>query len=164
VDRQDLKDKIIKPFKGLHIATHYGCHALRPSDITQFDDPVAPTLFDELVAMTGAVSIDWPKKLECCGAPAMGINNDLSKALLNKKLDDCKTAGTHYICTACPYCQMQFDDVQFSMAGSHGKNKMIASILFPQLLGLSMGMDDAALGIDMNRISITDIRSYLTEE
>lgn len=163
LERQTLKEKIIRPFKGLKIATHYGCHALRPSSVTQFDDPVDPTLFDDLVSMTGAVSIDWPKKLECCGAPAMGVNNDLSKALMVNKLVDGKTAGAHYICTACPYCQLQFDDVQHAM-GDLDKNGMIASILYPQLLGLSMGLNETTLGIDMNRIDISGIRSYMSEE
>jgi heterodisulfide reductase subunit B len=159
-----LKQKISRPFKALRIATHYGCHALRPSDVTQFDDPVAPTLFDTLVTTTGAVSIDWPRKLECCGAPAMGIHNELSEAMLVKKLEDCKAAGAHYVCTACPYCQIQFDDVQHAMMGRDRINGTIAPILYPQLLGLSMGMDDRVLGMDMNQISIADIRSYLSEE
>jgi heterodisulfide reductase subunit B len=37
--------------------------------VTQFDDPVAPTLFDELVKATGAKSVEWSEKLNCCGAP-----------------------------------------------------------------------------------------------
>ncbi|MBN1847619.1 MAG: CoB--CoM heterodisulfide reductase iron-sulfur subunit B family protein [Deltaproteobacteria bacterium] len=164
VDRQTLKEKIIRPYKGLKIATHYGCHALRPSQVTGFDNPIAPSLFDELVSMTGAVSIDWPKKLECCGAPAMGVNNDLSKALMVSKLVDGKSAGAHYICTACPYCQIQFDDVQHAMGDRLDENGMIPAVLYPQLLGLAMGLNETTLGIDMNQIDISGIRSYISEE
>lgn len=159
-----LKEKISRPFKGLKIATHYGCHALRPSNITEFDNPVTPTLFDDLVMITGAVSVDWNKKLECCGAPLMGINNALSMALMTKKVNDCKTAGAEYLCTACPYCQMQFDTVQQMMVNGEGRNGSIASILYPQLLGLCMGMDEKRLGIDLNQIDILGIRAYLNEE
>ncbi len=159
-----LKEKISKPLKGLKIAAHYGCHALRPSNITEFDDPVAPTLFDDLVMVTGAVSVDWNKKLECCGAPSMGINNALSMALMTKKVDDCKAAGAEYLCTACPYCQIQFDTVQQIMIGGEGRNRSIASILYPQLLGLCMGMDERRLGMDLNKIDILGIRAYLSEE
>jgi heterodisulfide reductase subunit B len=83
-----IKEKIEKTFKGLKIATHYGCHALRPSQVVGFDDPVAPSLFDQLVEVTGAESIDWPTKLECCGAPLWGINDGLSMDLTVKKLTD----------------------------------------------------------------------------
>ena len=58
-----IKEHIASPFKGLKIATHYGCHALRPSQIVQFDDSVSPTLFDELVEATGAESVDWSTRL-----------------------------------------------------------------------------------------------------
>jgi len=45
-----LQSKITTQYKDFKIATHYGCHALRPSKITRFDDPVAPSVFDKLVA------------------------------------------------------------------------------------------------------------------
>jgi heterodisulfide reductase subunit B len=159
-----LKGKILRPFKDLKIATHYGCHALRPSSVTQFDDPVAPKIFDELVKATGAVSVDWSRKLECCGSHAMGINDDLSMALMKRKLLSGMEAGAEYICTACPYCQMQFDTVQEMMVSGNGNGETIASILYPQLLGLAMGLDEEKLGIKMNRIDISDIRSYMTGE
>jgi heterodisulfide reductase subunit B len=82
-----LKKQISKKMKDLKIATHYGCHALRPSKVTQFDDPVAPTLFDELVKATGAKSVEWSEKLNCCGAPLMGVNDRVSMDLTRKKLD-----------------------------------------------------------------------------
>jgi len=80
-----LKEKITRSFKNLKIATHYGCHVLRPSNIMQFDDPISPVIFDKLVELTGANSIDWSLKLECCGAPVLGINDDLSMNLTEKK-------------------------------------------------------------------------------
>jgi heterodisulfide reductase subunit B len=159
-----LASKIIRPYKELKIATHYGCHALRPSKITGFDDPVAPTIFDELVEVTGATSIDWNRKLECCGSHAMGINDDLSMSLMKKKLDSGIEAGADCLCTACPYCQIQFDTVQEMILSSVGGAASIASILYPQLLGLSMGIDHERLGIDMNKIDIDFIRSYLSDE
>ncbi|MFC1532510.1 CoB--CoM heterodisulfide reductase iron-sulfur subunit B family protein [Thermodesulfobacteriota bacterium] len=161
---ETLKGRISRPYKDLKIAVHYGCHALRPSGITQFDDPVAPKLFDELVKVTGAISVDWNKKLECCGSPAMGINDDLSMSLTTKKLDDGLEAGADYLCTACPYCQIQFDTVQRMIVSGNGGNATLASILYPQLLGLCMGIDEDTLGIHMNKIDIKTIRSYISEE
>ncbi len=156
-----LKSKISVIYKNLKVATHYGCHALRPSRVTQFDDPVAPKLFDELVEITGAESIDWPEKLECCGAPLMGINDDLSMGLTARKLEAGKKAGADYLCSACPYCQMQFDAVQNMMISHNRDNDYLASILYPQLLGLCMGIDSETLGIGMNQIDISGITSFI---
>ena len=147
-----LKEKITRSFKDIKIATHYGCHALRPSNIMQFDDPVSPVIFDRLVELTGAKSIDWSLKLECCGAPVLGINDDLSMNLTKRKLTDGKQAGADYLCTACPWCHLQFDSVQKMMIEQRRLNNHLPAILFPQLLGLAMGIDKETLGINMNQI------------
>jgi heterodisulfide reductase subunit B len=158
-----IKRKMARTFKGLKIATHYGCHALRPSQVVGFDNPVAPTLFDELVEVTGAESIEWPMKLECCGAPLWGINDRLSMDLTLKKLNDGRKSGADYVCTACPYCHIQFDTVQKMIISQRGLNHPLPSILYPQLLGLSMGIDPEALGLEMNQISIRGIKNALYE-
>jgi heterodisulfide reductase subunit B len=156
-----LKEKVTRPFKGIRIATHYGCHALRPSDVTEFDNPVAPVLFDELVAVTGALSIDWPLKLECCGAPLLGVNDTLSMDLTERKLADGKRAGADYLCVACPYCQMQFGRVQQMMAVQRNLEISLLSILYPQLLGLAMGIGGHVLGMDRHVLDISRIQSFL---
>ncbi|MBU4419981.1 MAG: CoB--CoM heterodisulfide reductase iron-sulfur subunit B family protein [Proteobacteria bacterium] len=152
-----LKEKITRSFKDIKIATHYGCHVLRPSNIMQFDNPVSPVIFDRLVELTGAKSIDWALKLECCGAPVLGINDDLSMNLTKNKLTDGKRSGADYLCTACPWCHLQFDSVQKMMIEQQRINNHLPAILFPQLLGLAMGIDKQALGINMNQIDISAI-------
>ena len=154
-----LKSNITMQYKDFKIATHYGCHALRPSKITQFDDPVAPAIFDKLVEVTGAKSVDWTRKLECCGAPVLGVNDDLSMNLTKKKISSGKEAGADYLCSACPYCHLQFDTVQKMMVSQNGNNPL-ASVLYPQLLGLCMGMDEKALGINMNQLDISGVISF----
>ncbi len=163
VGLDEIKSHILKSYKGLKIATHYGCHALRPSKVTQFDDPIAPSLFDKLVEATGAQSIDYNSKLDCCGAPVMGVNDDLSMDITAKKLANGKKAGADYLCAACPYCQLQFDHVQNMMMSQNG-NKALASLVYPQLLGLCLGIDEETLGIHMNQIDITEITSFLNQE
>jgi heterodisulfide reductase subunit B len=159
-----IKGKIATTFKGLKIATHYGCHALRPSQVVGFDNAVAPTLFDQLVEATGAESIDWPMKLECCGAPLWGINDRLSMDLTLKKLTDGKKSGADYVCAACPYCHIQFDKVQKMILSQRNVNHPLPSILYTQLLGLSLGIDRKALGLEMNEIPITGIEEFLSKE
>ena len=159
-----IKGKMAMTFKRLKIATHYGCHALRPSEVVGFDNAVAPSLFDQLVEATGAESIDWPMKLECCGAPLWGINDRLSMDLTLKKLTDGKKSGADYVCAACPYCHIQFDKVQKMILSQRNVNHPLPSILYTQLLGLSLGIDRKALGLEMNEIPITGIEELLSQE
>ena len=158
-----LKGHIKKPFSELNIATHYGCHALRPSNVTAFDDPVAPTLFDALVEVTGARSVYWPKKLDCCGAPVLGINDTLSLNLTRQKLQDGREAGAQYICSACTYCQLQFDAVQQMLLKQDGDSQPLPSILYPQLLGLSMGLEQQELVLNLNQIAIDGIAAHVAQ-
>ncbi|MGA9176251.1 MAG: CoB--CoM heterodisulfide reductase iron-sulfur subunit B family protein [Desulfobacterales bacterium] len=163
VGLDEIKSNVSQSYSGLKIATHYGCHALRPSKVTGFDDPVAPSLFDKLVEVTGAQSIDYKGKLECCGAPVLGVNDDLSMDIMAKKLTNGKQAGADYLCAACPYCQLQFDHVQKMMMSRNG-SEALASIVYPQLLGLCMWIDEDTLGIHMNQLDITEITSFLNQE
>lgn len=161
---ETIKEKINRSYENLKIATHYGCHALRPSNIVQFDDPVAPSLFDQLVEVTGAESVDWSTKLDCCGGPLLGTNDELSLEFTEKKLTDARKAGAHYLTTGCTFCQVQFDKVQKMMAIGNGTNHNIPSILYPQLLGLCLGIDKDVLGLDSNQIDITGIEGFLAPE
>lgn len=159
---ETINKKITRSFKDLKVAVHYGCHALRPSDVMQFDNPVAPVLFDQLLEITGAKSIEWPLKLECCGAPLLGVNDDLSMDLTEKKLAAGIQSGADYLCTACPWCQLQFDSVQKIINIKRGSNHLLPSIVFPQILGIAMGINEKDLGVDMNQIDIRGFEGFLT--
>jgi heterodisulfide reductase subunit B len=164
VGLDSLKKRITKVYSGLQIAVSYGCHALRPSKVTAFDDPVSPKIFDELVEITGAFSVDWSRKLDCCGAPLTGINDQLAIEMAQKKIASAREASANFICTACPYTHLQFDKIQASWSAGADDNELLAPILYPQLLGLSMGIDEKILGIAENEIDLSGITSFLMAE
>jgi heterodisulfide reductase subunit B len=82
--------------------------------------------------------------------------------LTEKKLLNAKESGADYLCDACAYCHMQFDTVQMMLNNvKGGNNHLLSAILYPQLLGLSMGIDGETLGLEMNHIDITSIKGFL---
>jgi heterodisulfide reductase subunit B len=83
--------------------------------------------------------------------------------LTEKKLANGKKAGADYLCAACPYCHLQFDNVQKMMISQNG-SEPLASIIYPQLLGLCMGIDEKSLGIHMNQLDISGVISFLNQE
>ena len=121
-----IKKQIVRPYKNLRIATHYGCHTVRPSKIVQ-SGSIPTVFFDELVEATGANSVEW---------------------------------NADFLCTSCPFCQVQFDSIQAKIASDRGNAYDLPSILYPQLLGLAMDMDTDLLGIDNNRISLDSIDTF----
>lgn len=104
-----LEKKIVKKFSGKKIAVQYGCHALRPFSVTRFDHPYAPTIFEDLVRVTGMEPVDWSKSTECCGNPILEGHKALSLSILENKFKSASFAGADYICTACTHCQMQYE-------------------------------------------------------
>lgn len=157
-----IREKIRHPFRELNIAPHYGCHALRPGRVVQFDNPLAPTLFEKLVAVTGAEPVSWSRRLECCGNPLWEKNNDLSLYMMQKKLEDAHGAGADFLCVACTYCQIQFDRIRASHPeeGNSSWKHKLPSILYPQLLGLAMGLKESDLGMENNAVDSRHLTRY----
>jgi heterodisulfide reductase subunit B len=125
------------------LAIHYGCHALRPSDITLFDDAVAPSLLEDLARAVGGSPLAWDTKYDCCGAPLLGIDNELSFGLTRKKLVMAEEHGAEYLCTGCPYCHLQFSNVPPSK-----ETGALKPILLTQIMGLAMEATPKELGLD----------------
>ncbi len=148
----NIRTLVKKPLEGLKVAAHYGCHALRPSHVVRFDNPMAPTIFEELVALTGAQPVDWPKRLECCGNPLWEKNNRLSLHLMKKKLADAADSGAQIIGTACTYCQIQFDAIRRTVSEDASINRTITAVLYSQMLGLSFGLERNDLGLTNDAI------------
>ena len=81
--------------------------------------------------------------------------------LTEKKVQDARQSGADYFCVACSYCYLQFDKVQKMILARRNKNSPLPSILYTQLLGLSMGLDRQTLGIDQNELDISGILEFL---
>jgi len=143
-----IAERVRRPLDGLKIAAHYGCHALRPGHITGFDNPLAPTLFETLVNATGAESIAWSKRLECCGNPLWGKNDPLALHLMTQKIDNAFEAGADAICTACTHCQIQFESVRRGQPRQQKPEDTRPAILYIHLLGWSLGLTEPELGWD----------------
>ncbi len=156
VGPEKIKAQRVNVFTGLNISVIQGCHVLRPREITHFDDSFVPRITEELLAPTGVTSLDWRGKLECCGAALAGINNDLSHKLLKEKIAGAQAAGAEYITPICSYCHLQFDTTQKNIMREAAGEKLLPVLLFPQLLGLCLGIDEQTLGIAANSTIIEE--------
>lgn len=145
---EKLSAKLKYMVKDLDIAVIQGCHVLRPREITKFDNSFVPKITDALVTATGAKNLEWQGKLECCGAALAGINEQLSHELLNEKVNGAKKAGASFITPICAYCHLQFDTTQPNITAD--STDILPVLLYPQLLGLCLGLDEKALGLEMN--------------
>lgn len=162
---ETIKKNLVNMVSELNLSVIHGCHVLRPREVTLFDDSFVPKITDELLAVTGAKSLDWRGKMECCGAALAGLNNDLSKTLLNEKVDGALSAGAQFITPVCSYCHLQFDTTQPDIRDRQDNQEVLPVLLLPQLLGLCLGIDEKVLGIQQNNTiepaHVDDLKSVL---
>jgi len=158
---KELSKHIVKKFNGLKAAVHPGCHFTRASTSYYPDDPENPKMLDELVENLGIESVYWPLKLWCCGAPTLSFDRDLSLKTAGKKLSSAKASGAECIVTACPYCQMQFDQNQAMIEKRVEEKFEVPSVLFTQLIGLGLGLSSEEVGLNMNRVSPDTILKFI---
>lgn len=155
IDR--IKSKIVRRFDGLKAAVHYGCHLLRPSRKTKFDDPEDPHILDSLVEAVGVQSICWPLKLWCCGFPTLMVEMKMGLMLARNKLMDAINSGAQCIITTCPSCQITFDILQPTVGRMYNESYNLPTLYYSQLLGLALGLKAEEVGLNLNRVPTESI-------
>jgi heterodisulfide reductase subunit B len=160
---KEIKKHITKPFNGLKLAAHYGCHLVKPSEVLQFEDPEAPKSVDELCTITGVTMVDYRDKYACCGAPVIATEQSLAVKIINSKLKNISEAGADATVTVCPYCHLMLDLMQLEAEDVYQTKYHLPALLHTQLLGLSMGMDAEEVGLSFNKVSAEKILEFLPE-
>jgi heterodisulfide reductase subunit B len=113
----------------------------------QFDDPETPTLMDGLLEIAGATVLDWPHKVECCGAGFSLADSSIVVELSEKILSMAKASGADCIVTACPLCQLNLDMRQKDVEAKYGRSYNLPIFYFTQLLGLAMGCSPSEVSL-----------------
>ncbi len=150
-----IKEKIKKRLDSLRVIAHYGCHYMRPSYIYGFDNPEVPHTFDELITVTGAQSVDYYDKKMCCGGSVLGVDEKLAVTMANHKLHFAKDNGADALVSICPFCTVMYEDNQRKAEEQFETQYGIPVLYYPQLLGLSFGLDNNAVGMRFNRVRPT---------
>lgn len=153
-----LKEMIKKPLKGIRVATHPGCHYVRPKRLfKEFDDPEFPVSLDRLVEATGAESVEYKGKTDCCGGGILAVAESTAKAMTAKKLNTLATKELDALVVICPFCAIMFDKYQRSLEEELEKQYGLPVIYYPQLLGLALGIPAEELGFDVNTVKVTKL-------
>ncbi len=149
-----LSEAVTTPLN-LNVAVHYGCHFLKPREEVGIDNPMKPTILDELVEVTGAKSVPYKEKMMCCGAGGGLRARDLDVTLdyTKEKLQNMSDAGVDAIVNVCPFCHLQFDVGQKEVNKKYGTNFQIPVFHLAQLYGLAMGLSPEELTVDAHQIS-----------
>ena len=142
-----LRASLKRPLTGLKVACYYGCLLTRPRGPGAVDDVEDPHLLEDLVRMVGAEAIDWPLRLDCCGASMALPRPDIVRELSSKILVMAHERGASAILVACPLCHSNLDFQQDAILRERGHDFRIPVLYVTQLVGLALGIAPRELGL-----------------
>lgn len=157
VGLERIKESIVKPLGKLKVAPFYGCHALRPSELLEFDDPERPHLLEDLLGAIGAESIDYRNKLKCCGGLLRGYDDDLALSLARDKLINTTKAGADCIGTLCPFCFVALDIGQIQVKSKYNEVYDMPVLHYSELLALALGVAPEELALRSHKVKTDKI-------
>jgi heterodisulfide reductase subunit B len=146
-----IREAIVRPYKGIRLSAHYGCHVTRPEEIVQVDNAENPTIIDKIIEIAGGTAVDYVGKTRCCGGPMLGMNTGLAGRIGRDKIENIRAENVQGIITACEFCDLQLTQVQFG--DEVADLPKIPVMTLPQFLGPALGIDFDSLGIELNKIS-----------
>lgn len=123
-----------KSLSGLKVVSYYGCRQ-------------NPQSLDRLLLALGGEALNWPYKTECCGGRLAGGDDQIAKTVVGRIIDMARESGAEAIVTACPLCHANLDMRQFQLWRDQSA-PLIPVFHFTQLIGLALGIDPSALGLN----------------
>lgn len=152
ISPEKIKEKRKIDLSYLNVACYYGCLLLRPNEIAEFDDREQPESFEKIVEATGAKTVKWNFKTECCGASHSIAETKIVERLSKKIIDDAVKHGANIIVVACPMCHSNLDMRQNNIKKSYADHKEIPIVYLSELIGYSLGLGIKELGLDLHFI------------
>ncbi len=164
-----VEEKVRLRLKGLKATAYYGCLLTRPPKVKEFDDPENPQIMDHLLEAIGAEPVKWTHKTVCCGASFAATEPRIVWKLSYDILTKARKAGAECIVVACPLCHPNLDLNQAEIEAQYEESFDMPVFYFSQIMGIALGLEPRALGLDKNvvepwkvlsRFIEVDIRAY----
>jgi heterodisulfide reductase subunit B len=153
VGYERIKQAAVRPLEDFQPACYYGCLLTRPPATVHFDDCEQPSSMETLLQDLGARPVQWNYKTECCGAGLTMANEDTVLELGHRILTNAAHHGANCLVVACPMCHVNLDMKQAATNQRYGVTHAMPVYYLSDLVGLALGLDAAALGIDRHFVA-----------
>jgi len=134
-----LKEKVVRPLKGLRVAPYMGCMVPRPDYHNRWSDPEHPTELIDVLEAIGAEVVKFPGAATCCGGHMTQIGPDTAYELIRRLISSAEKSKADIMVTVCPMCQLNVDAYQGETNSHYGTDYEMPIVFFSQLVGLAMG-------------------------
>lgn len=159
-----IREETQRDLEGLKVATHYGCHYLKPSSVYEgFDDPQDARTLELILEAVGATNVLYRRKKDCCGGPVLLSDEAVALRMAKEKLECIREVGADCMNLVCPFCSLMFDANQKGSEAQSGSTLNIPVLYLPQIIGLAMGLTRKELGLNLNSVSTKELEAKLEE-
>lgn len=164
-----LRNRVVKPLKGLRVAPYLGCMVPRPDYKKHWSDHEHPNELDRVLKALGAEVIDFPLKTHCCGGHMTQISPNTAFEMIGRLLISAYQYKADVIATVCPMCQLNLDAYQNEAirhlrAKGRDANYKIPVLFFTQLMGVAFGKDPQTLGFGREFVNAREAMSHIGVE
>jgi succinate dehydrogenase / fumarate reductase cytochrome b subunit len=158
---ETLAKQVRQKLAGLNCAAFYGCYLLRAQENLPEANPLDPHSLENVFSTIGANPIYYDGRTQCCGWPISSYATPQSFQLAGRHLQTAIAAGADCLVTPCPLCHLQLDSRQPEIAKVLETDLKLPILHLPQLVGLAMGIEPQALGLDRHVVSTKPVLAKL---
>ena len=137
-----LREKVVRPLRGLRVAPFYGCHLMRPA--TAFGKGAHGSL-EALCELLGAEPVPYEGATGCCGFHVVLAEEKIALGMSGQHLTRARDAGAHCLVTPCPLCHTVLDAYQPNAEKQLQTRFGLPVLHVSQLVGLAAGLSPAHL-------------------
>ena len=159
-----LRSKVVRPLEGLRIAPFYGCYIVRPTKRLGYaDHPERDQYLEYVIEALGAEPVEYAGSHKCCGFPVITMNRTTSLRQAGRHLADAIDAEADCLVTPCPLCHLNLDLQQPAAAQFVERDLEIPVLHLPQMVGLALGLEPKALGMNKHVVKTKSVQRKLAE-
>ncbi|GAC1439767.1 MAG: CoB--CoM heterodisulfide reductase iron-sulfur subunit B family protein [Solirubrobacteraceae bacterium] len=160
---EELGRRVKRPLTNLKVGPFYGCYIVRPRDRIGIDaEHPRDTYLDLVIETLGGTVIDYAGSHKCCGFPIITMNKTASLKQAGRHLGDAKDADADCLVTPCPLCHLNLDLQQPLAEPVVGRELNMPVLHLPQLVGLALGLEPKALGLNRHVVKPTAVIDWST--
>jgi len=159
-----LRSKVVRPLEGLRIAPFYGCYIVRPTKTLGYAaHPERDQYLEYVIEALGAEPVEYAGSHKCCGFPVITMNRTTSLRQAGRHLADAIDAEADCLVTPCPLCHLNLDLQQPAAAQFVERDLDIPVLHLPQMVGLALGIEPKALGMNKHVVKTKSVQRKLAE-
>lgn|ERR1039458_3720853 len=155
--REALVARVVKPLKGLRVASFACCHTFRGQGAESQNRGILETMIE----IAGAQPIAVRRDSDCCGFHILMVKEELAARAAGTFLTRCVDEQVDCVVTSSPLCHTALDIYQKSAERAAKRAINLPIIHFQQLLALSFGIQSKELGLDRHIVPTKSLLARL---